>query len=70
MRIAGAHEMRRWCLIGKLSAEGITQMQDDYKRAKEELQRLQEQQQGYALQPDRFIRAILRERFEETPYVR
>ncbi|EJF63684.1 hypothetical protein DICSQDRAFT_167737 [Dichomitus squalens LYAD-421 SS1] len=65
-----AHEMRAFCLIGRLSAKGVAKMKEDYKCAKEELRRLKEQQRGYALQPDVFIRAMLRERVDETSSVR
>ncbi|KAM5537092.1 hypothetical protein V8D89_009238 [Ganoderma adspersum] len=65
-----AHAMRDTCLIGRLSDKGVVRMRQDADRAARELLRQKEQQRGFALQPDIFIRAILKERLELTTSVR
>ncbi|PIL27516.1 hypothetical protein GSI_10667 [Ganoderma sinense ZZ0214-1] len=65
-----AHAMRDTCLIGRLSDMGVARMRQDSERAAKELLLQKEQQRGFTLQPDVFIRAILRERLEVTSSVR
>ncbi len=62
--------MRDICLIGKLSDKGVVRMRQDAERAAKELLCQKEQQRGFALQPDVFVRAILKERLELTRSVR
>lgn len=66
----GAHTMRDTCLIGRLSDKGVARMRQDADRAAKELLSQKEKQRGFALQPDVFVRAILKERLELTTSVR
>ncbi|KAI1798202.1 hypothetical protein LXA43DRAFT_1088331 [Ganoderma leucocontextum] len=56
--------------LGKLSDKGVVRMRQDAERVAKELLRQKQQQQGFALQPDVFVRAILKERLELTSSVR
>ena len=62
--------MRDTCLIGRLSDKGVAIMRQDAERVAKDRLRQKEQQRGLALQPDIFVRAILKERLELTSSVR
>ncbi|KAI0327001.1 hypothetical protein GY45DRAFT_48029 [Cubamyces sp. BRFM 1775] len=54
-----AHGKRDECLIGMLTEEGIRTMEEQAKRAAQELQELKAARSGLALQPDSFVAAKL-----------
>lgn len=59
-------------MIGVLSDEAVTEMEQDAKRAAEVLNRVKEERKGLILQPDSFVRATLVKKTEvshDTRYV-
>ncbi|KAL7280444.1 hypothetical protein ACG7TL_005374 [Trametes sanguinea] len=54
-----AHGKRDECLVGTLTPEGISAMEQDAERAAKEMEALKAARQGLALQPDVFIAATL-----------
>ncbi|KAH9893279.1 hypothetical protein C8Q73DRAFT_827907 [Cubamyces lactineus] len=54
-----AHGKRDECLIGMLTEEGVRTMEEQAKRAAQELQELKAARSGLALQPDSFVAAKL-----------
>ena len=64
---AVAHGKRDECLVGMLTDEGIRTMEEQAKRAAQELQELKATRSGLALQPDSFVAAKLLCRKDVSP---